>query len=107
MQSVESPSKVEKDFVRVVKVLLTHKTEGRTEEMKFDRKCTICGKSFVAHNRNTKTCSPECSKELRKKSREAWISRHPDYMRDYFVEHRERYSRTARRERKEARQNVI
>lgn len=67
--------------------------------MRFERKCSLCGKKFIAHNRNTKTCSPECSQELRKKYREEWLSKHPNYMRDYFVEHRERYSRAARKER--------
>lgn len=71
--------------------------------MRFERKCQICGNVFVSHNRNKKTCSDECSKLLRKKSRDSWLEKHPDYMKNYFIENRERYSRTARRERREAR----
>lgn len=69
--------------------------------MKFERKCAFCGKMFIAHNRNTKTCSPECSQGLRKEYRKKWLEDHPHYMKNYFVEHRERYSRAARKERKE------
>lgn len=72
--------------------------------MRFERKCQICGNVFVSHNRNKKTCSDECSKLLRKKSRDSWLEKHPDYMKNYFIENRERYSRTARRERREARE---
>lgn len=74
--------------------------------MTFERKCQICGKTFTVKNRNRKTCSDECSKKLRRQSRESWLEKHPDYMKNYFIENRERYSRTARRERKEARELV-
>lgn len=72
--------------------------------MKFERTCQICGKSFIAHNRNKKTCSDECSKKLRKQSRDLWLEKHPEYMKNYFIENRERYSRQARKERKQARE---
>ncbi len=75
--------------------------------MRFERKCHICGKTFVAQNRNKKTCSEECSKKLRKQSRDSWLAKHPDYMKNYFIENRERYSRSARKERRESRELAL
>ena len=72
--------------------------------MRFERLCPICKKAFITNNLNRKACSPECSKESRRRYRVAWLERHPDYMSNYFVENRERYSRKARKERKEERE---
>lgn len=74
--------------------------------MKFERKCQVCGNVFIANNRNKKTCSEVCSKELRKRYHDSWITKHPDYMKNYFVENKERYTRSARKERKEAREKI-
>lgn len=74
--------------------------------MRFERKCQVCGKYFEAHNRNKKTCSDECSKELRRRYSKSWREKHPEYMRNYFIENRERYTRPARRARKEAREAI-
>ena len=75
--------------------------------MRFERKCPICEKMFLTNNRNRKTCSIECSREMRRRYRETWLERHPDYMKNYFIENRERYSRGARKERKETKTNAI
>ena len=72
--------------------------------MRLEKKCPICGKIFETHNRNRKACSEECSKELRRQYSKAWRANHPDYMRIYFAENREKYTRPARRARKEARE---
>lgn len=74
--------------------------------MQFERVCQICGKTFIVNNRNKKTCSEECSKSLRKRSRDSWLEKHPEYMKNYFIENRERYSREARKKRKEERELV-
>ena len=65
------------------------------------KQCEICGKEFEALRRK-KTCSDECARKLRKEYRTQWLRNHPDYMKNYFQKNRERYSRSARRARKEA-----
>lgn len=66
-----------------------------------EKECVMCGKLFAAE-RNQKTCSDACSKALRKSSYQRWLDSHPGYMAEYFKANNERYTRPARRERKQA-----
>ena len=80
--------------------------EKGKKRMKIKKKCALCGVMFTTNKLNKKTCSPECSKALRRKNHDLWIVEHPEYMRNYFIENRERYSRTARRERKALKESM-
>lgn len=68
-----------------------------------NRICVICGKRFDSV-RFRKTCGDECQKEQRRQYREKWLSARPGYMQQYFQEHKERYSRQARRESRNAKE---
>ena len=70
--------------------------------MTFDRICVQCGKSFPCSKKTQKCCCDECRKAYRKAYREMWLDANPNYMKAYFMEHRERYTRKARAARKEA-----
>jgi hypothetical protein len=39
-----------------------------------ERVCKICGKTYLAHAANQKTCSKECAKELQKALEKKWES---------------------------------
>lgn len=75
--------------------------------MTFDRICINCGEVFKCSNRQQKCCCVDCRNEYRRAYRKRWLEAHPNYMTAYFVEHRERYTRKARDERKAKRGHDI
>ena len=49
--------------------------------------CIICGKAFYTENHRAKYCSDECKKEGRKRARQKWEAKNPDYMKKWNEEH--------------------
>lgn len=70
--------------------------------------CKICGTMFLPRGRR-KTCSPECSQELRRALCREWRAAHAEYVAEknhiWFAENRARRAEYARKKREEAEKN--
>lgn len=54
-----------------------------------NRICTICGSPFTSLNGKGKYCSDECKKEGWRRNQARWREEHPDYHKQYYLEHPE------------------
>lgn len=63
--------------------------------MRIKKRCCLCGADYYTGNGKAKYCSDECRKEATRRRQRTWYEEHPEYHKNYSIDHpevRERFT---------------